>query len=148
MIQGFHDIAELAGMGEEAREMGVHPCLEHKPHGWGPGSLEPPQYTQHQALHRQTRESDCSGQIFPWQMVPSPPSGKDSCFRASAKKSGSRLWDEEVLLHVQPQACWFDFMATGEVCPSPEDKLRREGCGRAGQTLGLTFSLCRMRGLH
>ena len=31
-------------------------------------------------------------------MVPTPLSGKDSCFRASAKKSGSRLWDEEVLL--------------------------------------------------
>ena len=41
-IQGFHDIAELAGTGDEASEMSVHPCLEHKPHGQGPGCLEPP----------------------------------------------------------------------------------------------------------
>lgn len=41
-IQTFHGAAELAGTGEEAREMSAHPHLEHKPHRQGLSSWEPP----------------------------------------------------------------------------------------------------------
>lgn len=98
-IQGFHDAVERAGTGGwggEAMEMSVHPCLEHRPH-WDQALWN--QYAQ----TRQTGASDCRGQVFPWQMVPAPPSGKDRCCRASAKKKkkkDSRLYHLEVLLCV------------------------------------------------
>lgn len=107
-----------------------------------------PQYVSTKAYTGRPGNLTAVDKSFPGRWCQLHTQGRTAALESQPKKVVPDCGTRKYFFISNLKPAGFDLMAISEVCPSPEDKLSREGYGRAGQTLGLTFSLCRMRGLH